>query len=87
MKILEIKDLQREEGQIFYLRKYTGNVIIELPTGVENTQINFSIETSPLGEKTFTLSIVSPISYPLLSVRKAILEYLFVEEQEGRLPC
>lgn len=87
MKVLEIQDLQSEAGQIFYLRKYTGNIFIELPTGIENGLIKFSIETSPLGQKTFELSILGSFNYPLLSVKKAILEYLLVEEQEGRLPC
>jgi hypothetical protein len=87
MKVLQLNNLQREEGQIFYLRKYTCNVDIELPTGIENTEIKFSIETSPLGTKNFELSILSNINYPLLSIRRAILEYLLVEEQEGRLPC
>lgn len=87
MKVLQLKELQREEGQIFYLRKYTCIIVLELPTGVENAEIRFSIETSPFGTKNFELSILTDINYPLLSVRRAILEYLLVEEQEGRLPC
>ena len=44
MKVLQLKELQREEGQIFYLRKYTCIIVLELPTGVENAEIKFSIE-------------------------------------------
>ena len=46
MKVLQLKELQREEGQIFYLRKYTCIIVLELPTGVENAEIKFSIETT-----------------------------------------
>lgn len=87
MKVLEMKNLQREEGQIFYLRKYTCTLSLQLPTGDEDINIKFKIETSPLGSKTFELSILTPINYPLLSLKRSILEYLLVEEQEGRLPC
>ena len=51
MKVVDIKNLQREEGHIFYLRKYEGDAVLELPTSVETTKIKFSIEMSPLGEK------------------------------------
>ena len=50
-------------------------------------EIKFSIETSPLGTKNVELILLSEVNYPLLSVRRAILEFLLVEEQEGRLPC
>ncbi|MBE6361577.1 MAG: hypothetical protein E7059_09030 [Treponema bryantii] len=87
MKVLELRNLQREEGQIFYLRKYTCVIAIEFPTGIELLDIKFNIETSPLGTKNVELILLSEVNYPLLSVRRAILEFLLVEEQEGRLPC
>ena len=46
MKVVDIKNLQREEGHIFYLRKYEGDAVLELPTSVETTKIKFSIEMS-----------------------------------------
>ena len=87
MKVLELRNLQREEGQIFYLRKYTCVIAIEFPTVIELLDIKFNIETSPLGTKNVELILLSEVNYPLLSVRRAILEFLLVEEQEGRLPC
>ena len=87
MKVLELRNLQREESQIFYLRKYTCVIAIEFPTGIELLDIKFNIETSPLGTKNVELILLSEVNYPLLSVRRAILEFLLVEEQEGRLPC
>lgn len=87
MKVVELQNLQREEGQIFYLRKYTCDAIIELPTATENTPIFFSIETSPFGKKIIELSFVKPLNYPLIPVKKALLEYILTEEMEGRLPC
>ncbi|NLC93194.1 MAG: hypothetical protein GX677_07025 [Treponema sp.] len=87
MKVLEMKNIEREEGQIFYLRKYKGEAVLQFPTNTLNTKIQFTIETNPLGKKNIDLAILQAINYPLLPVRKAILEYIFTEELEGRLPC
>ncbi len=87
MKVLELKDLKREEGQIFYLRKYTCDAVLELPTSTENTPIFFTIETSPIGEKIIELSFLKPLNYPLLPVKKAILSFILDEENAGKLPC
>ena len=75
MKVVDIKNLQREEGHIFYLRKYEGDAVLELPTSVETTKIKFSIEMSPLGEKKVELSLMTTVNYPLLPVKKALIDY------------
>ncbi len=87
MNVVEFKNLTREEGQIFYRRKYTCDAVIDLPTARETIPIFFIIETSPLGEKTIELSLNSQINYPILPVRKAIISFILTEELEGRLPC
>ena len=51
MKVVELQNLAREEGQIFYLRKYTCDVVLQLPTSQEKVPVFFSIETSPMGKK------------------------------------
>lgn len=87
MKIVDIVNLQREEGHIFYLRKYEGEAVLELPTSVERAKIKFSIEMSPLGEKKVELSLMSTVNYPLLPVKKALIEYIIFIDKEGTLPC
>lgn len=87
MRVLELQNLQREEGQIFYLRKYECDAVLEFPTSQEKTHILFSIETNPFGKKIIELSFTQTINYPLIPVKKALLEYIFTEELEGRLPC
>ena len=87
MRVIELQNIQREEGQIFYLRKYTCDAVMEFPTSTDTVQIFFSIETSPMGKKNIELSFPQPINYPLIPVKKALLEYIFTEELEGRLPC
>jgi hypothetical protein len=87
MKVVELENLQREEGEIFYLRKYHCTALIEFPTTTEEVPIFFSIETNPLGQKTIDLSVIKPLNYPLLPVKKALINFIFTEELEGRLPC
>ncbi|MCR4899496.1 MAG: hypothetical protein K5907_01595 [Treponema sp.] len=52
-----------------------------------NVDIEFSIEMNSLGIKEFSLSIKTQIDYPLIPVRKSILDYLTNLEVEGKLPC
>lgn len=87
MRVIELQNIQREEGQIFYMRKYNCDAVLELPNSTETVPIFFSIETSPMGKKIIELSFPKPINYPLIPVKKALLEYIFTEELEGRLPC
>lgn len=87
MKVLGLENLQREEGQIFYLRKYNCDAIVELPTETERIPVFFTIETSPIGKKIIELSFMKQVNYPLLPLKKAILENILTEEIEGRLPC
>lgn len=87
MKVVELQNLTREEGQIFYLRKYTCDVILELPTSTEKVPVFFSIETSPMGKKIIEISFLEAVNYPLIPVKKALYEFILTEELEGRLPC
>ena len=53
MRVIELQNIQREEGQIFYLRKYTCDAVMEFPTSTDTVPIFFSIETSPMGKKNY----------------------------------
>lgn len=88
MKVLKLENIQREEGHIFYRRKYEADAIIELPTSTASTKLNFIIDVSPLGVKTVELEKLDPTpNYPLSPLKKAIKDYILTEEIEGRLPC
>lgn len=87
MKVVELKDLQREEGQIFYIRKYSAEIFIQLPTATEHGLVKFSIEMDPLGNKSITLLAFPQLNYPVIPLKKAILDFIRAEEDEGRLPC
>lgn len=87
MRVIELANLQREDVQIFYIRKYAATAVLDLTARTANVDIEFSIEMNSFGNKDFTLSIKSQIDYPLIPIRKTILEYITNLEQEGKLPC
>ncbi len=87
MRVVELANLQREDVQIFYIRKYAATAVLDLTARTANVDIEFSIEMNSFGNKDFTLSIKSQIDYPLIPIRKTILEYITNLEQEGKLPC
>lgn len=87
MKVVEFKDLRREEGQIFYIRKYYCITVLDLPTGQSEHPIKFSIEMNGIGQKMVELTIENQVNYPLIPVRKTIIEYILNQDKEGKLPC
>lgn len=87
MRVVEFKNLLREEGEIFYIRKYTCDAVLELPTSTDTVPIFFRIETNPFGQKQIDLEVSGALNYPLLPVKKALLEFILTEDSEGRLPC
>ena len=87
MRVVELANLQREDVQIFYIRKYAATAVLDLTARTANVDIEFSIEMNSFGKKDFSLSIKSQIDYPLIPIRKTILEYITNLEQEGKLPC
>lgn len=87
MKVVEIQNIQREEGQIFYIRRYTGDAVLELPTQNTTSQIQFTIEMDGFGRKTVDLKINQTVNYPIIPLKKTITEYILKEDDEGRLPC
>lgn len=86
MKILELNNLYREEGYIYYMRKFTGNVLIQIPGNTLSSPVTFTIETNPFGQKTIEIEIGSALNYPVLPIKKALTDYILDEDKEGRLP-
>ena len=87
MKVMELANLKREDVQIFYIRKYAATAVLDLTARTTKVDIEFSIEMNSFGNKEISLSIKTQIDYPLIPIRKSIIEYLTNLEQEGKLPC
>ncbi len=86
MKILELRNLYREEGYIYYMRKFSGVALIQIPGDTLQAPLQFSIETSPFGTKTIDIEVSKSVNYPVLPIKKALEAYILEEDKEGRLP-
>ena len=45
MRVLELTNVEREESELFYRRKYKCNATLDLPTNKETIPVLFTIET------------------------------------------
>ena len=86
MRILELRDLNREEGYIYYRRNCTGTAVIEIPGSTLEAPVAFCIEMDPFGVKTIEIDIENTLNYPVLPVKKALKEYILLRDSEGILP-
>lgn len=86
MNILELRDITREEGCIYYFRKYTANAILELPTETVSTPISFNIETGPMGDRNISVKILIPPNYPVLPLMTALKSHILSTDIDGNLP-
>jgi hypothetical protein len=86
MKVLEIRNVYREDGCIYYFRKFKGDAVVQLPLGALETPISFSIEASPLGTKNIEVYFSQPIDYPVIPVKNALKEFIGIEDSKGKLP-
>lgn len=87
MKVLQLQNIQREEGQIFYLRRYTCDAVLQLISSEEKVPIKFSVESDFLGKRTIELSFIKTVNYPIIPLKKALIQFIITEDLEGRLPC
>lgn len=86
MTVQSIQDIESEHGDVFYMRKYTGYAVIELPTATVNIFIRFNIESTPLGERKIKVDIIDSINYPVIPLKKALVEYIDNADLRGELP-
>lgn len=87
MRIVDLKSLYREDDGIYYRRKWTGKVDIELVSGIKTLDIVFVIETNALGLKSFDIQIdTSTINYPVVPIITKLKAFIADWESQGKLP-
>ncbi len=87
MEIVSIKNIEREPGHIYYRRTYHCIIVIEISSNNVDLPVKFTIEMDPLCNKKIELDLEKSISYPLLPLKKALVEYIIKIDSEGVLPC
>ena len=87
MHVLNLKNVQKNDGVIYYRREYSADAEIQTPGAVENLPVTFTIETGPLGNKELDLCFDSGIlNYPVLPVKKALKDFILLKDKDGDLP-
>ena len=86
MKVLELRNISREEGLIYYRRKFKCDVLMEMGKTTTETPLEFCIESNPLGVKTIELHLSKTLNYPVIPVKKALTEFILTEDNQGKLP-
>ncbi len=86
MKILELKDINRKETHIYYRRVFNGTAVMELMHKPVEKRIEFVIETTPLGKKHISVSLMDHVEYPLLPLIHSLRTKIAELDAEGALP-
>ncbi len=87
MEILEIKNIEREPGHIYYRRTYHGDAVLSLPKSSVTLPIQFTLEMDSMGKLSVELNLKEDIHYPLLPLHKALKEYIIDMDKKDQLLC
>ncbi len=87
MKVLELQSISKEEGWIYYLNRYKATAVLEILAKQLSVPISFSVEISPLGQRTVEIDdLPSTLDYPVVPVKKSLAEFITTMSINGTLP-
>jgi hypothetical protein len=86
MRVVELKNLQRNNIPIFYLKKFTGRAVLEFRDNTTEKSVEFIVERKPSGAIEVRVTILDELEYPLIPVVRGLKTYITEMESEGRLP-
>ncbi len=86
MKIVELKELERKNGELHYRKIYTAKAVLEFPQETIERPIEIVIEHTALGQVHAKVTLKEPIGYPLLPVLKDLSSYASELYRKGQLP-
>ncbi|GAB4375390.1 MAG: hypothetical protein Kow009_10710 [Spirochaetales bacterium] len=86
MKIVELKELERKNGELHYRKIYTARAVMEFPQETIECPVEIIIEHTPLGQVQTKVALKESIGYPLLPVLKDLSSYASDLYRKGQLP-
>jgi len=86
MRIAALKNIVRKDVPIYYRRLFSGILEIELINKTVESHINFTVETKPTGINEVIINEMGEVEYPLLPLRKAVINYISLLDETGGLP-
>jgi hypothetical protein len=86
MKVIDLLNIVRKDSAVYYKRYFTAVAVIELPAKTIEEPLEFTIETSPLNQKTITANFFEPLDYPLVPILNEVKALVRAKDESGALP-
>jgi hypothetical protein len=86
MKVIELRDLNRRESPVHYIKELTAVAVIEWNQRQSESDVSITLEHRPLGPPDVRVHLLDAVDWPVLPVIHAIQEYVVDLERTGRLP-
>ena len=87
MRVIEINNVVKEDGYIYYIHHYKGTAVVEFLARQISLPIVFTIEINPLGMRSIDLEpLPRDLDYPVMPLSKALKEFIDQMDKNGLLP-
>mgnify|MGYP000930420087 CR=1 FL=1 len=86
MKLIELRNIVRKDIPIYYRRLFTGTAVFTILNAPKEIPVQFTIETSPAGQKEIAVNLLGETDYPLLPLIKTLKDHVGALDREGGLP-
>lgn len=87
MKVLDIKEISKEDGYIYYINRYRATAVLDILAHKVDIPLSFSIETNPFGVKTVEIdTLPDDLNYPVMPVKKSLKDFIIIMDKQGSLP-
>ncbi len=86
MKVVELRDLNRRDSSVHYIKELTGVAVLEYNQRRSESDVAITLEHRPIGPPDVTVHLLDAVEWPALPVIHAIRDYVTELERSGRLP-
>jgi hypothetical protein len=86
MRVVELRDLNRRESPVHYIKELTAVAVIEWNQRQSESDVAITLEHKPMGPPDVHVHLLDSVDWPALSVIHAIKDYVADLERSGRLP-
>ena len=86
MKVVELRDLNRRDSPVHYIKELTAVAVVEWNQRQSESDIAITLEHKPLGPPEVHIHLLDPVEWPTLPMIHAIQDYVVDLERTGRLP-
>ncbi|MCX7024042.1 MAG: hypothetical protein NT080_05410 [Spirochaetes bacterium] len=86
MKVVELRNINRKEGPLYYRREYKADAIVEFMSRPSSKPIEFVIEHRAVGGCAVHVSMLEDLEYPLVPFVSTLKLYILELDKLGALP-